>query len=206
MKQIHPTREAWLEAFVSESAVLFMEHGANLPPKIRVTCGFTSGGTRKRGGKAMVGECWDSTRSGDKTFEIMVSPIEDDPYRVAAILTHELTHAAAGLQCGHRGEFARIARKMRLEGPLTATTGNADFKVMVDPILAVLGLYPHAKLDTSKRAKQTTRMIRCKCAKCGYTVRTTNGWLNAYGAPLCPNGKVTSAVGVVAPHGIMTVG
>jgi hypothetical protein len=76
MKQIHPTREAWLEEAMSEVSVQFKRLGFPLPKKIRVTCGFTSGGTRKRpGGKVLIGECWDSSRSGDKSFEIMVSPL-----------------------------------------------------------------------------------------------------------------------------------
>ena len=101
VKQIHPTREAWLEEAMSEVSVQFKRLGFPLPKKIRVTCGFTSGGTRKRpGGKVLIGECWDSSKSGDKSFEIMVSPTEADPVRVLGILVHELAHAAAGLAAG----------------------------------------------------------------------------------------------------------
>ena len=205
MKQIHPTREAYLEAAVSELSTSFMDLGGKLPPKIRVSCAFTSGGTRKRGGKAMVGECWDSTRSGDKAFEIMVSPIEDNPHRVLAILTHELCHAVAGIAAGHRGAFSLYASGMHLEGALTATTGGDKFNLMADGIIKILGDYPHAKLDTSKRVKQTTRMIKCKCATCGYTVRTTGGWLNKFGAPVCPNGGVIHQGMHFWKHGVMTV-
>lgn len=202
---IHPTREAWLEAAVSELAPDFMALGGTLPAKIRVSCAFTSGGTRKRGGKAMVGECWDSSRSGDKAFEIMVSPIEDDPYRVLAILTHELCHAAAGIAAGHRGQFATLARGMALVGPLTATTGDKDFKVRVDPILKTLGLYPHAKLDTSKRTKQTTRLVKCQCQTCGYTVRTTSKWIVSIGTPICPGVGLPQGGKPDGTHGAMKV-
>ena len=186
MKQIHPTREAWLEEAMSEVSVQFRKLGFPLPPAIRVTCGFTSGGTRKRkGGAVLVGECWDSSKSADKSFEIMVSPVEDDPIRVMGILVHELCHAAAGLKSGHHGDFAVLARGMKLEGKLTATTVGADFQVLVDPALKRLGEYPHARLNTDKKVIQSTRMLKCVCPSCGYTVRTTGKWL-AVGLPRCP--------------------
>lgn len=34
--------------------------------------------------------------------------------------------------------------------------------------------------------KQKTRMLKCECATCGYTVRTARKWLELAGAPLCP--------------------
>lgn len=194
---MHQTREQWLEAAMSELSSVFQSLGSPLPDRIRVSCAFTSGGTRKKAGRSQIGECWDSSRSGDLAFEIMVSPEEDDPVRVIAILAHELCHAAAGLKCGHRGAFAVLARGLKLEGPLTSTVGGDDFKAMVKPIIATLGAYPHAALDTSKRAKQGTRMLLCKCHAivpatplnrngiCGYAVRTTQRWLDV-GVPHCP--------------------
>ena len=34
--------------------------------------------------------------------------------------------------------------------------------------------------------KQTTRMIRCDCEKCGYVCRTSSLWLERQGPPICP--------------------
>src|SRR3546814_18282994 len=49
---------------------------------------------------------------------------------------------------------------------------------------------PHARLDTDGEStapkKQKTRMLKCECAECGYTVRTARKWLEQAGAPLCP--------------------
>lgn len=181
----HPTREAWLEEAMSEMSVHFSRLGYPLPPRIRVTCGFTSGGTRKRrGGKVLIGECWDASRSGDRSFEIMVSPTEDKPLRVLGILVHELCHAAVGLAAGHGKVFAKVARGMKLEGALTATTVGAEFEALTAPALARLGEYPHARLNTDKRQKQSTRMLKCVCT-CGYTVRLTAKWLSV-GLPHCP--------------------
>lgn len=178
------TREEWLVALMSEVAPLFVSLGKPLPDRIRVTCGFGSGGTRGRKLK-QVGECWSDTRSGDQSFEIMVAPTVDDPVKVASILVHELCHAADRLQSGHRGEFARLARGLFLEGPLTATVAGPSFTSMIQPILDGLGAYPHARLDASMRTKQGIRMLKCVCPSCGYTVRTTAKWL-AFGSPICP--------------------
>ena len=185
MSQIYATREEWLQAAVDEFSGTFRELGSRLPKKIRVTCGFTSGGTRKtKKNKIMIGECWDSERSGDKTTEIMVSPIEDTPTRVLAILAHELCHAANGVQNGHHAAFPALARGLKLEGPLTMTFGGVDFANEHAHILKTLGDYPHAKLDTASKVKQGTRMIKCVCPDCGYTVRTTEKWL-LIGMPHC---------------------
>ena len=185
MAIIFGTREEWLEEGMSELSTEFVRLGQPLPPRIRVTCGFTSGGTRKRkGGKTLIGECWDSTRSGDATFEVMISPVEDDPVRVLGILTHELCHAAAGLKAGHGPAFGVLARGMKLEGSLTATTVGIPFETLTAAIRQRLGDYPHAKLDTSTRKVQTTRMLRCVCS-CGYTVRLSAKWIKV-GLPHCP--------------------
>jgi len=79
-----------------------------------------------------------------------------------------------------------MARGLHLEGPLTATTGGAAFASMVAPIIVALGAYPHAALDTTQKVKQSTRMLKCTCPSCGYTVRTTAKWI-ALGVPVCPN-------------------
>jgi hypothetical protein len=218
MKQIHPTREAWLEEAMSEVSVQFKRLGFPLPKRIRVTCGFTSGGTRKRpGGKVLIGECWDSSRSGDKSFEIMVSPTEADPVRVLGILVHELAHAAAGLAAGHSGDFETLARGLHLEGPLPATTVGDAFKTQMAAPLERLGEYPHAELNTAKKDTQSTRMLLCRCKavmpdgnECGYAVRLTAKWLKgggkdrkdgskeSFGPPICPgNGS--------GHHGSMSV-
>lgn len=193
MQTVYTTREEWLIAAMNEVAVDFAILGAPLPDKIRLTCGFTSGGTR---GKKLtrVGECWDASRSGDKAVEILISPVIDDPFRVLDILVHELCHAAAGIKAGHKGAFATLARGMNLEGPLTATIGGDAFRVRFGDLIANLGAYPHAALDTSTRKKQSTRMLKACCPACGYTVRLTAKWLRL-GAPYCPVDRIPMSDG-----------
>ena len=191
-------RESWLNRVAIGMAPLFDVLDAPLPDRIRVAIGFTSAG---RKGKA-IGECWDNRRSADGHFEIFIRPDlahapEAMPAQIAAILAHELVHAAVGIPAGHGNAFKRIAIGLGLVGPMRATTPGDAFLATVAPILSAAGPLPHARLDTTGETtaprKQAARMLKCECQTCGYTVRTTRKWLETAGAPLCP----------IAGHGSM---
>jgi hypothetical protein len=203
------TREAYLLTATERLRPLFTAAGATIPPNIRMACGWPKG---RRGGEAAdtIGQCWSPTCSADGTFEIFVSPTIADSSRALDILAHELAHAAAGLQCGHRGEFARIARAIGLEGALTATVAGETLRAFLAGIVTELGEYPHAAMRVgsdgapvpvpgdplagptpgdpfrSGPKKQGTRLIKCECPTCGYLARVTAKWLTTAGAPLCP--------------------
>lgn len=104
-----------------------------------------------------IGECWSGTASKDGHVGVMISPVLDDPMRVAGVLAHELVHATG--RHGHRGPFAKLARPIGLEGKMTATSEGEAFKQAVAPILE---------------------------AACPYTVRITRKWLDEVGPPDCP--------------------
>jgi len=178
------TREQWLRNVARAMEPKFAALDAPLP-KYRVSCSFPSTGGLARN-RRTIGQCWSPAASADGTTEIFVSPTQDDPVNVAAVLAHEMVHAAAGTDAGHGPAFRRVAVALGLEGPMTATVAGEAFKQMIGPILARAGNYPHARLDASQRKKQTTRLVKCQCSTCGYTVRTTAKWLDAMGAPLCP--------------------
>ena len=38
--------------------------------------------------------------------------------------------------------------------------------------------------------KQGTRLLKCRCASCGYTVRTTRKWLDLAGPPTGPTDRI----------------
>jgi len=180
-------REGWLNYLVERMRVVFDHAGQPLPTRIRCAFGFPS--TGKRGGR--IGECWNSTCSDDAHFEIMIRPDQSDARRVGAILLHELCHAACGIAEGHGPVFGQLARKLGLEGPLTATTGGPRLWAWLDLLLADAGPMPHAKLNWSKGTstappKQTTRMIKLECSMCGYIARTTAKWILEVGAAHCP--------------------
>ena len=184
-------RESWLNRVALGMAPMFEALDAPLPARARVAIGFTSRGAK---GKA-IGECWDNRLSGDGHFEIFIRPDlahapDAMPAQIAAILAHELVHAAVGIPAGHGKAFKRVALGLGLVGPMRATTPSEAFLVSVAPILDAAGPLPHARLDTAGETtapkKQTTRLLKCECAECGYTVRTARKWLEQADAPLCP--------------------
>ena len=181
------TREDWLNFVAARLALAFAERGAPLPERIRIAIGFPSTGRRGK----RIGECWDSTASRDGTFEIYVRPDIDEPCQAAAVLGHELCHAAAGIPAKHGPAFRRIALAIGLEGPMKATRAGPAFLTLVTPILAEAGPLPHARLDfngglTTRPPKQTTRLLKCECPACGYIARVAWKWLEEKGAPHCP--------------------
>ena len=184
-------RESWLNAVALGMAPLFEAVDAPLPDRIRVAIGFTSAGAK---GKA-IGECWDNRLSADSHFEIFIRPDlahapDAMPTQIAAILAHELVHAAVGIPAGHGKAFKRVALGLGLVGPMRATTPGYAFLAAIAPILTDVGPLPHARLDTDGEStapkKQKTRMLKCECQACGYIVRTARKWLELAGASLCP--------------------
>jgi hypothetical protein len=120
-------REGWLHAVADRLRQIFASHGATVPDNIRLTCGLPS--VRAFSAKRRcVGECWSESHSADAHIEIMISPVLDDPMRVAGVLAHELVHATVGTQHGHKGPFVKLAKAIGLEGKMTTTTEGDAFK------------------------------------------------------------------------------
>jgi hypothetical protein len=177
-------REEWLIKVAAGMAPWFKALGYALP-RYRIAIGFPSTGRRGK----RIGECWDGGASADGTFEILIRPDLDVPLDVAAILAHELDHAAVGLTCGHKGAFRTVALAIGLEGKMSATVPGEAFKRRVGPILAAAGPLPHARLGLGKSdapPKQKARLLKAECGECGYTVRVTRKWVDEAGAPHCP--------------------
>ncbi|AMK20507.1 hypothetical protein Sj15T_41900 (plasmid) [Sphingobium sp. TA15] len=108
----HDNRESWLNRVAAGMAPLFEALEAPLPDRVRVAIGFTSAGAK---GKA-IGECWDNRLSADGHFEIFIRPDlahapDAMPAQIAAILAHELVHAAVGIPAG--GSVAKIGGSQR---------------------------------------------------------------------------------------------
>lgn len=180
------TREEWLNAVAELMGPWFINLDKPLPA-YRLTIGFPSTGSRGK----RIGECWSASCSADGTHEILIRPDIDDPMEVAAILAHELIHAAVGLECGHKRPFAKVAKAIGLEGKMTATVAGEAFKRDAAPILAKVGPLPHARLTSGQSSgpkKQKGRLLKAECCHddCGYTVRVTRKWVEEIGAPHCP--------------------
>jgi len=191
------TREEWLNMGADSLRGLFKQHGYEVPERLRMTCGFPSRSAMSRK-RQRIGECWDTAASADATHEIFISPVLAEPVEVLAVLAHEMVHATVGLKASHGAPFRKCALAIGLAGKMTATTAGDAFKQWATAILPRLGEYPHAKLDAKARSsekKQGTRLIKCECADCGYTIRTTSKWLAGPGAPLCPCNSQPMTIG-----------
>ena len=182
---MHTTRENWLNHMAQLLGPVFFRAGFQLPANIRFSCGWPGCGDRQ----TRIGECWHSKSSADGTFEIFISPTLSDPLRVGDVLTHELCHAAVGLEAGHGPRFRCSALAVGLSGQMRATVASPALLERLSGFLQVTGPYPHARLTAADRPtkKDGTRLLKVVCPECGYTVRVTRKWLDV-GLPVCPCG------------------
>lgn len=185
------TREEWLERAVRKLKPLFVAVGVQLPA-VKVSVGWPSKGGMSKKNK-VIGQCWKGIVATDGMNQIFISPtIGDDPIQVLGVLIHELIHAWNDCVDGHKGEFARVAKLMGLEGKMTETNVSLDLESRLAPIAENLGGFPHCvlKLDEmeKQRKPQTTRMLKlvAPACDCGYTVRTTQKHIDK-GLPKCPH-------------------
>jgi hypothetical protein len=111
----YQTREQWLNFVAGELARrVFTAAGSAIPGKVRIAVAFPSSG----GKGGVLGQCWDPKASADQHFEIMIRPDVDEPAEIAAILAHELVHAAVGIPAGHGPVFRKVAKAIGLQGPM----------------------------------------------------------------------------------------
>jgi hypothetical protein len=189
LKAVHQTREQWLEAAVRLMAPLFTAKGYEVPG-VRVSCGFPSKGALAKK-KMRIGECWYKEITVDGIAQLFISPLLRDHVEVIGTLVHEVVHAVCGAKAKHGAQFKKCAVAVGLEGKMTATVAGKELIEMIEGWMKDLGAYPHQGLKpgTKPEKKQTTRMVKCECEKCGYAVRTSRKWLDEAGAPLCPCNK-----------------
>lgn len=193
MKPKHETREQWLNAAVDLLRPEFKTRAkVDLPKKIRISCGFPSGGKRSKA----VAECWGKASSTDGTSEIFISPRLDDDMDVLGTVVHEAAHAGVGLDKKHGPVFKAAGTAMLLEGKPKSMGAGKEFAAQIgERLLKTLGKYPHASLKggvSSGPAKQSTRLLKVFCRDCDYTMRITHKWL-VIGTPNCPNADCTRA-------------
>jgi hypothetical protein len=184
-------REDWLNQLAAAFMAEMVERCALTFPRVRVTCGFPSRGGEMGGKSRVRGQCWSADASEDQHAEIFISPVEADIATIAAILAHELAHAAMP-EAGHGKPFQIVMKKLGHIAPFTSAIPTETFVEWTAPHLAKVGAYPHAMLNAMRPVaapkKQTARMIKatCDCDACGYTVRLTRKWIVELGAPICP--------------------
>ncbi len=191
-KSKYETREQWLAAAVLLMAPLFKKGGYEIP-KVRVSCGWPSSRALSRKRRAG-GECWPNSSAEDGLCQLFISPTMNKQVDVLGVLVHEVVHAVVGCDKKHGKVFRKCALSVGLEGKMTSTHAGKGLVEHIEGwVKSHLGDYPHAALKPNERPegkqKQTTRMVKCECKQCGYSVRTSRKWLDDAGSPLCPCNK-----------------
>jgi hypothetical protein len=167
------TREEWLVNCTNDLREnLFKDKGHEIPTDVKVSCGFPSRNARE-GKKQAVGVCHPRSHSKDNVNEIFLNPCEDDSIEVLGTLVHELVHAIDDCKNGHKKAFRDIAVSVGLTGKMTSTTSTPELNVVLNGLILKYGQYPHAKIDTSNRKKQSTRNIKIECLCCDFSFRTS---------------------------------
>jgi hypothetical protein len=212
------TREEWLQSAIDALRPKFEEIGFPLPEKVHVSVGFGYGA--KRESSIILGQCWPTGLSEDGIPHIFISPEMDDSARVLDVLIHELVHAADDCKSGHKGDFAKYAKKLGLTGKMTSTVATPELTETLRELAKAIGPYDHAKLYTRGRPvkpeepkkeapegpeepeepvapsgpkKQGTRMVKVACStkcECGGYIVRTTQKWIEVGMPVCPFGTV----------------
>jgi hypothetical protein len=138
-------REEWLHTATEKLRPLLEEHGAQLPQKLQISVGFPKA-SKNAAGRA-IGQCWGKTATENGTTHVFVCPtLGSDMVMVLAVLLHELVHAAVGVECKHRGLFAKTMRALGYQGKLTMVSTElitVGLKTVLEQHAQVLGTYPH---------------------------------------------------------------
>jgi hypothetical protein len=177
-------RQRWLEAAVEALRAKFATAGYAIPEKVRVSIGWP----KRAATCGAIGECWATEASSDKHNELFVSPELTEGARILDVLAHEMVHATVGTAAGHRKPFKQCALRIGLVGPMRSTSAGPEFAEWGETLFKRIGPYPAGFLTDTP--KQGTRMLKCECSSCGYTVRITRKWPTLAGPPICPTDRI----------------
>jgi hypothetical protein len=83
------------------------------------------------------------------------------------------------------------AAKKLLTDKMTATVETDEFNEWAAAVIERIGPYPAGAMSAMSRKKQTTRLLKCECESCGYTVRIARKWVDEAGTPICPSDMVS---------------
>jgi hypothetical protein len=183
------TRELWLDKAVQAlETQVFKSLGHKMPEKWEISCGFPYGHAKA------IGQCFDPVHSPEGVTHMFVCPTQHVAMEVLAIIAHEMCHAIVGCECGHKGEFKKIARAIGLEGKLTATfvSDGSELYSKLTAIAEKLGDYPHkgmVKRAKSKRGPMGGWVRLMSESDETYKVVISPKVLEEHGAPVDPWGE-----------------
>lgn len=188
------TREQWLHAGTDLLRPKFQGIEAPLPATIHTSIGFPSRNALSRS-RRVIGQCWNGMSSSDGNSHVFISPVLIEPVDILDTLAHELVHVVTP-GAGHKGKFINVAKALGLTaGKPTSAGAGPELRAELEAIAHKLGPMPHSGLSAINpdRTPQSTRMIKCECPECGYTVRTTRKWLEV-AEPICPVDQSTMTI------------
>lgn len=185
------TREAWAKAAIDLIAAEIVQPCTAIPkPLIRVSVAMLSA--------KVLGECYPRSRSADNHNEIFIAAHTADSMLHLATLAHEIIHAYDDNKNGHRGPFATLARKIGLEGKLTATVVHegTDLHAQLSDIHALLGDIPHAEISNVPKDKGNRNGYKIECGACGFKANTSKKWASriytGFACPVCDDQTTTT--------------
>jgi hypothetical protein len=204
----YATREEWLVAGIDALRPRFTEIGAELPRCIHVSVGFTLGSSAENA--SILGSTYRRAVSADGNNHVFISPEIDDPAEALSTLLHELIHVSDDCESGHKGELAKRAKALGIEGPMTTGVCSPPLACELMLLAENLGPWPHSAVKVT-RAKgrrpvvvviggqegdstgtapkpQTARNVKLVCTdpECGNTCRSSRKWIDLGKAPICP--------------------
>lgn len=172
------TREAWLVGAADRLITGFlMPVNGGATAEFCVSVGFPKG--RHGRGKA-AGQCWSPKLARDGKAHIFVSPERDGSEAVAVLATvlHELIHATAGCEHGHKAPFVKMAKAVGFCRPYTSPAPDTTLVERLNALAASLGPFPHGALVPIARPRPGSRLRLWECA-CGVKVRVASDDFNA---------------------------
>lgn len=168
------SREQWLsecaDLILNEIIAPVWEVRGRL--QIKVSVGYAP---NTKTNSRVIGCCLSSVASSEGYNEIFISPMIDDSLLVLSTLAHEVVHAVDDNEHGHRGDFCTLARKIGLEGKITATVAGDTLRAHLKEYIELLGDIPHAAVDLSGQKRQVNRNLKvwCNDDDCGFKFNTS---------------------------------
>lgn len=203
------THEDYLAAIVDAVAGYTPEHAAAIRAT-RVVYGTGAGRAGVLG--TCFYEGWQNGHPEPVSMVEICAFEQDTPSQIAVTTVHELAHAVAPRGAGHGRTWKQVARTLGLAAPSAVSTGAETWDAFTPAVRGILESLPvpddgkplrvalpgrrrkgprpcsagnGARGGRSRGQGSGSRMIRCACSICGYTVRTSAKWL-AVGYPVCP--------------------
>jgi hypothetical protein len=157
-------REAWLR---SAYALLRRKLIRECPEHVAVSWSFPAkGGTGAT--KRRIGECHYKGASAGGAVEgdrvVLISPTLREPFQLVETLLHEMVHVALPMGCGHRKQFSRLAARVGLVKPWTATVASKELADRIrKEFLPALPVWPGGYLQIETTQKNRQLKATCDC-------------------------------------------